>query len=221
MMGGIHTDINGATEMKGLWAAGEAACNSLHGANRLGANSTSECLVWGKITGKLAAEYALNHRSTASSIPEQQIIEEEKRIYDGLFRGRGKVNPYEIRKELTDIMDAKAHVFRSEKDLGEGLKSVRDLKMQAWRHVDDQATEYNTNFINVMEIDSMMRIAEIVLAGAFNRRESRGAHARIDYMKRDDTNFLKHTLAYLGTQGPKLAWHPVRFTRYAPMERKY
>src|ERR1041384_781398 len=170
MMGGIHTDINGATDRKGLWAAGEAACNSLHGANRLGANSTSECLVWGKITGKLAAEYALNHRSTASSIPEQQIIEEEKRIYDGLFRGRGKVNPYEIRKELTDIMDAKAHVFRSEKDLGEGLKSVRDLKMQAWRHVDDQATEYNTNFINVMEIDSMMRIAEIVLAGAFNRQ---------------------------------------------------
>jgi len=221
MMGGIHTDINGATEMKGLWAAGEAACNSLHGANRLGANSTSECLVWGKITGKLAAEYALNHRNTASSISEQQIIEEEKRIYDGLFRGRGQVNPYEIRKELTDIMDAKAHVFRSEKDLGEGLKSVRDLRMQAWRHVDDQANEYNTNFINVMEIDSMMRIAEIVLAGAFNRRESRGAHARIDYLKRDDTNFLKHTLAYLGTQGPKLAWHPVRFTRYAPMERKY
>jgi succinate dehydrogenase / fumarate reductase flavoprotein subunit len=221
MMGGIHTDTNGATEMKGLWAAGEAACNSLHGANRLGANSTSECLVWGKITGKLAAEYALNHRNTASSISEQQIIEEEKRIYDGLFRGRGQVNPYEIRKELTDIMDAKAHVFRSEKDLGEGLKSVRDLKMQAWRHVDDQANEYNTNFINVMEIDSMMRIAEIVLAGAFNRRESRGAHARIDYLKRDDTNFLKHTLAYLGIQGPKLAWHPVRFTRYAPMERKY
>jgi succinate dehydrogenase / fumarate reductase flavoprotein subunit len=221
MMGGIHTDINGATEMKGLWAAGEAACNSLHGANRLGANSTSECLVWGKITGKLAAEYALNHRNTASSISEQQIIEEEKRIYDGLFRGRGQVNPYEIRKALTDIMDAKAHVFRSEKDLGEGLMSVRDLKMQAWRHVDDQANEYNTNFINVMEIDSKMIIAEIVFAGAFNRRESRGAHARIDYMKRDDTNFLKHTLAYLGIQGPKLTWHPVRFTRYAPMERKY
>src|SRR5207248_6589835 len=128
---------------------------------RLGADSTSECLVWRKITGKLGAAYALKQRSTASAISEQQIIEGEKRIYDGLFRGRGEINPYEIRKELTDIMDAKAHVFRSEKDLGEGLKSVRDLKIQAWRHVDDKATEYNTNFINVMEIDSMMRIAEI------------------------------------------------------------
>ena len=221
MMGGIHTNINGATEMNGLWAAGEAACNSLHGANRLGANSTSECLVWGKITGKLAAEHALRHRSNASAISEQQIIEEEKRIYDGLFRGRGEINPYEIRKELTDIMDAKAHVFRSEKDLAEGLKKVRELKMQAWKHVDDKANEYNTNFINVMEIDSMIRIADIVLTGAFNRRESRGAHARIDYLNRDDTNFLKHTLAYFSAQGPRLAWHPVTFTRYAPMERKY
>jgi succinate dehydrogenase / fumarate reductase flavoprotein subunit len=221
MMGGIHTNINGATEMNGLWAAGEAACNSLHGANRLGANSTSECLVWGKITGKLAAEYALKHRSTTSAISEQQIIEEEKRIYDGLFKGRGEVNPYEVRKELTDIMDAKAHVFRTDKDLAEGLKKVRHLKMQAWKHVDDQANEYNTNFINVMEIDSMIRTAEIVLKGAFNRRESRGAHARIDYINRDDTNFLKHTLAYFSAEGPRLAWHPVTFTRYAPMERKY
>jgi succinate dehydrogenase / fumarate reductase, flavoprotein subunit len=220
MMGGIHTNINGATEMKGLWAAGEAACNSLHGANRLGANSTSECLVWGRITGRLAAEYALDN-SSVSSISQDQVIEEEKRIYDGLFRNRGQVNPYEIRKELTDTMDAKAHIFRNEKDLAEGLKKVRHLKQQAWKHVDDHAKEYNTNFINVMEIDSMIRIAEIVLAGAFNRCESRGAHARTDYPNRDDINFLKHTLGYLTTQEPKMSWYPVTFTRYAPMERKY
>ena len=220
MMGGIHTNINGATEMTGLWAAGEAACNSLHGANRLGANSTSECLVWGRITGRLAAEYAVDHPSV-SSISQHQVIEEEKRIYDGLFRSRGQVNPYEIRKELTDTMDAKAHIFRNEKDLAEGLKKVRHLKQQAWKHVDDHAKEYNTNFINVMEIDSMLRTAEIVLAGAFNRRESRGAHARTDYPNRDDINFLKHTIGYLTTQEPKMSWHPVTFTRYAPMERKY
>lgn len=220
MMGGIHTNINGATEMKGLWAAGEAACNSLHGANRLGANSTSECLVWGRITGRLAAEYALDN-SSVSSISQDQVIEEEKRIYDGLFRSRGQVNPYEIRKELTDTMDAKAHIFRNEKDLAEGLKKVRHLKQQTWKHVDDHAKEYNTNFINVMEIDSMIRIAEIVLAGAFNRCESRGAHARTDYPNRDDINFLKHTLGYLTTQEPKMSWHPVTFTRYAPMDRKY
>jgi succinate dehydrogenase / fumarate reductase, flavoprotein subunit len=113
MMGGINSNIDGATEMNGLWSAGEAACNSTHGANRLGANSTSECLVWGRITGELAAQYALKSKGSSSSISEQDVIEEEKRIYDGIFRGRGEVNPYEIRKELTDTMDAKAYVFRN------------------------------------------------------------------------------------------------------------
>jgi succinate dehydrogenase / fumarate reductase flavoprotein subunit len=220
MMGGIHTNIDGATEMNGLWAAGEAACNSTHGANRLGANSTGECLVWGTITGKLAAQYAIDHKS-ALAIPEHQIIEEEKRIYDEIFRGKGEVNPYEVRKELTDAMDAKAHVFRNEQGLLEGLKKVRDLKALAWKHVDDQEKEYNTNYINVMEIDSMLRTAEIVLVGALNRHESRGAHARTDYLNRDDINFLKHTLAYYAIEGPKMAWHPVTLTRYAPVERKY
>ncbi|MFL6506329.1 MAG: succinate dehydrogenase/fumarate reductase flavoprotein subunit [Nitrososphaeraceae archaeon] len=232
MMGGIHTNIDGATEMAGLWAAGEAACNSTHGANRLGANSTSECLVWGKITGELAAQYALKQGNGALSIAEQPIADEEKRIYDGIFRGRGNANPYEIRKELTDMMDSKAYVFRDEKGLTEALKRLRQLKTETWKHVDDQAKEYNTNFINVMELDSMLRIAEVVLMGAFNRRESRGAHARTDYQSRDDINFLKHTLAYFTTaeggvvEGgaggqPRMAWHPVTFTRYAPMERKY
>jgi succinate dehydrogenase / fumarate reductase flavoprotein subunit len=223
MMGGIHTDINGATEMNGLWAAGEAACNSLHGANRLGANSTSECLVWGKITGKLAAEYALDHKSDLLVISEQQVIEEEKRTYDGIFRGRGQINPYEVRKELTDTMDAKAHVYRNEKDLAEGLKKVRELKRATWKHVDDQAKEYNTNFINVMELDSMLRTAEVVLMGALNRHETRGAHAMMEYPKRDDINFLKHTLAYYTgcAADPKIQWFPVTFTHYAPVERHY
>jgi succinate dehydrogenase / fumarate reductase, flavoprotein subunit len=220
MMGGIHTNIDGATEMNGLWAAGEAACNSTHGANRLGANSTGECLVWGTITGKLAAQYAINHKSPLA-IPERQIIEEEKRIYDRIFRGKGEVNPYEVRKELTDTMDAKAHVFRNEQGLLEGLNKVRDLKALAWKQGDDQEKEYNTNYINVMEIDSMLRTAEIVLVGALNRHESRGAHARADYLNRDDVNFLKHTLAYYTIEGPKMAWHPVTLTRYAPVERKY
>jgi succinate dehydrogenase / fumarate reductase, flavoprotein subunit len=220
MMGGIHANIDGATELAGLWAAGEAACNSTHGANRLGANSTSECIVWGRITGALAAKYALDHR--AASVPEQQVIEEEKRIYDGLFRGSGNVNAYEVRKQLTDTMDDKAYVFRSEQSLTEALKKVMELKAAMWKHVDDKAREYNTNFLNVMEIDSMLRTAEVVLMGALNRRESRGAHSRTDYPYRDDTNFLRHTLAYFtGNGGPKMTWHPVTFTRYAPMERKY
>jgi succinate dehydrogenase / fumarate reductase, flavoprotein subunit len=221
MMGGIHTDIDGATEMKGLWAAGEAACNSTHGANRLGANSTSECLVWGRITGEIAAKYALEHQNNSFSIPENQVANEEKRIYDGIFRGRGEVNPYIVRKEITDTMDAKAYVYRTEQDLIDGLKRIKELKRQTWKHVDDKALEYNTNFINVMELDSMFRVAEVVLIGAINRRESRGAHARIDYQYRDDNNFLRHTLAYFSEQEPKMEWHPVTFTRYVPVERKY
>lgn len=221
MMGGIHANVDGATELEGLWTAGEAACNSTHGANRLGANSTSECIVWGKITGELAANYALAGKK--GSVPEQQVIEEEKRIYDGVFRGSGGVNPYEVRKQLTDTMDDKAYVFRNEQGLAEALKKVRALKASAWKHVDDKAKEYNTNFVNVMEIDSMLRTAEVVLIGALNRKESRGAHSRTDYPYRDDANFLRHTLAYYAgnEDGPKMAWHPVTFTRYAPVERKY
>jgi succinate dehydrogenase / fumarate reductase flavoprotein subunit len=96
------------------------------------------------------------------------------------------------------------------------------LKNSTWKHVDDQSKEYNTNFTNVMEIDAMLRTAEVVLMGALNRKESRGAHARLDYPKRDDVNFLNHTLAYYNSEKePKFSWHPVIFTRYAPVERKY
>ncbi len=221
MMGGIHTDIDGRTEMDGLWAAGEAACNSTHGANRLGANSTSECLVWGKITGMLAAVYAYTHLNRSIDIPNDKILLEEKRIYDGIFRGRGNVNPYEIKKELTDMMDKNAYVFRNEDGLTEGLKKARELSKLAWNHVDDKAKEYNTNFVNVMELDSILRVSEIILMGALNRKESRGAHSRTDYPNRDDINFLKHTLAYYNKAEPHLAWHPVKFTQYAPVERKY
>jgi succinate dehydrogenase / fumarate reductase, flavoprotein subunit len=220
MMGGIHTNIDGNTEIIGLWAAGEASCNSTHGSNRLGANSTSECLVWGRITGKLAAEYALN-KDRASFINAEQVNKEEKRIYDGIFRGRGEVNPYEVRKSLTDNMDSKAYVFRDNEGLSEGIKRLIHLRDMTWKHVDDRAKEYNTNFFNVMETDSMLRIAEVVLMGAYIRQESRGAHARTDFPKRDDLNFLKHTLAYYSNDRPHMAWHPVTFTRYAPVERKY
>jgi succinate dehydrogenase / fumarate reductase, flavoprotein subunit len=219
MMGGIHTNIDGSTEMSGLWAAGEASCNSTHGSNRLGANSTSECLVWGRITGELAARHA--GRKDTPSIAGEQVSQEEKRIYDGIFRGEGNVNPYDIRKMLTDTMDDKAYVFRDGTGLREGLEHIKELKSAAWKHVDDKAKEYNTNFYNVMEIDSMLRIAEIVLMGAYIRRESRGAHARTDYSARDDVNFLKHTLAYYSGNEPLMKWHPVTFTRYAPVERKY
>jgi succinate dehydrogenase / fumarate reductase flavoprotein subunit len=220
MMGGIHTDINGATELQGVWAAGEAACNSVHGSNRLGANSTSECIVWGRITGELAVNY-IEKGFQSTSWPHHLVGAEETRIYDGIFRGNGDVNPYEIRQELTDTMNEKAYVFRNEENLIAGLKKIRQLKKETWKHVDDKAKEYNTNFSNVMELDSMFRVAEIVLIGAINRKESRGAHARTDYTKRDDANFLHHTLAYYDSKEPIMKTHPVTITKYKPVERKY
>ena len=220
MMGGIHSNIDGATELQGVWAAGEAACNSVHGSNRLGANSTSECIVWGNITGTLAAEY-IEKGVPSSPWPHHIITAEENRIYDGIFRGNGDANPYEIRQELTDTMNDKAHVFRDEKGLVEGLKKIRQLRELTWKHVDDKAKEYNTNFSNVMELDSMFRVSEVVLVGAINRKESRGAHARSDYPKRDDTNFLHHTLAYFDPKEPIMKTHPVTITNYQPVERKY
>lgn len=220
MMGGIHTNIDGVTELTGMWAAGEAACNSVHGSNRLGANSTSECIVWGKITGKLAAEYALDGMPS-EPFPHNLVKLEEKRIYDGIFRGRGDVNPYEVRQEMSDMMTEKAYVFRNHDELAAGLKKLRSLQSQTWKHVDDSAKEYNTNFVNVMELDSMFRAAETILVGAINRKESRGAHTRIDYPKRNDDSFLHHTLAYLGPDKPIMRTHPVTITRYEPVERKY
>jgi succinate dehydrogenase / fumarate reductase flavoprotein subunit len=219
MMGGVHTDIDGATEIQGIWAAGEAACNSTHGANRLGANSTSECIVWGKITGELAARYVLD--AMTSPFPLHLVSLEEKRIYDGIFRGHGDANPYEIKQQVTDIMNEKAYVFRNEKDLVDGLKKLRDLKEKTWKHVEDKASQYNTNFTNVLELDSIFRIAEVILVGAIKRKESRGAHARTDYPARDDKNFLHHTLAYYDIKEPILKEHPVTITKYKPVERKY
>lgn len=219
MMGGIHVNIDGATEMQGLWAAGEAACVSINGANRLGANSTGECLVWGKYTGEFAAKYALEN--SFGEISNAMVAKEEKRIYDGIFHGAGKENPYQIKKELTDLMDDKAYVFRTGEDLATAIKKVKELQERTWKHVDDKAKEYNTNFTNVMELDSMLRTCEIVLLGAYHRLESRGAHARLDYPNRDDENFLKHTLVYYTGDGPKIGYHPVTITKYKPVERHY
>ncbi len=220
MMGGIHTNIDGATELHGVWAAGEAACNSAHGANRLGANSTSECIVWGKITAQHAVDY-IEQNTHKYQFPIYMVKTEEKRIYDDIFHGSGKINPYEVRQELTDTLNDKAYVYRNESELISGLQKIRKLRNTTWKNVDDHAKEYNTNFINVMEIDSMFRIAEVVLLGAIHRKESRGSHARTDFPQRDDRNFLYHTLVYHDLNEPIMRKYPVKITKYKPVERKY
>ena len=218
-MGGIHANIDGATQVKGLWSAGEAACISVNGANRLGTNSTAICLVWGGITGAAAAEYAMHHES--ANFPQQGVMQEEKRVYDGIFHGGGRENPYEIKHELEKTMDEYANVFRTGEGLAEALKRVRALKGRAYQHVEDKSREYNMNFVNVLELQSMLDVAETVLAGAHARQESRGAHFRTDFPKRDDTHWLKHTLAYMTTNGLRLDYCPVTITRFQPKERTY
>jgi succinate dehydrogenase / fumarate reductase flavoprotein subunit len=219
MMGGIRTNMKAETPIAGLWSAGEAACVSINGANRLGANSTAECLVFGAQAGAAAGIHALS--SPAPTIEKQTLAREEKRLFDEILHGAGTENPYEIHNEVQTIMDRSAYVYRSGEGLANGLKELRELHKRAYRHVDDQAKEYNTNFINVLELEAMFDVAEIILVGALARTESRGAHSRVDYPKRDDQNWLKHTLAYSSPAGPRLEYSPVTITKYAPAERHY
>jgi len=219
VMGGIDTDIDGATKLKGLWSAGEAACISINGANRLGANSTAECLVFGKIAGSEAAKYAEGrpHQQPAN----EQVMLEEKRIFDGIFHGRGGTNPYEVRDALQKVMAQDAFVFRTGEGLSEALRTIRELKEKDFLHCEDKSRVYNTNLSDVLEVESMLLVAEIVVAGALARTESRGAHYRRDYPSRDDKTWLKHTLAYYGADGLKLDYSAVNITRYQPAERHY
>jgi succinate dehydrogenase / fumarate reductase flavoprotein subunit len=219
VMGGIDTDINGATKMKGLWAAGEAACVSINGANRLGANSTSECLVWGKMTGAEAARYA-EGRSVLTP-PNELGLLEERRIFDGVFHGKGGTNPYDVRDSLQKLMSKDAFVFRTGEGLSEALRAIRELKKKDFVHCEDKSRVYNTNLSDVLEVEGMLAVAEVVVAGALARTESRGAHFRRDYPDRDDGNWLKHTLAYPGPEGPSLGYSPVKITKYQPAERHY
>ncbi len=219
VMGGVDTDIDGATKLKGFWSAGEAACVSINGGNRLGANSTAECLVWGKITGAEAARFAAG-RSYPGSGGEQAMIE-EKRIFDGIFHGKGGTNPYEVRDALQRVMAKDAFVYRTGEGLSEALATIRELRRKDFLHCEDKSRVYNTNLSDVLEVESMLTVAEVVVAGALARTESRGAHFRRDYPKRDDKNWLKHTLAYAGADGPRLEYSAVKITKYQPAERHY
>jgi len=218
VMGGIDVNIDGATKLKGLWAAGEAACVSINGANRLGANSTAECLVWGR-------SQARRRRSTPKEgrgrRPREKVQLEEKRIFDGIFHGSGSTNPYEIRDALQKVMAKDAFVYRTGAGLAEALSTIRELKTKDFLHVEDKGRVYNTNLSDVLEVESMLDVAEVVVAGALARTESRGAHARRDFPARDDANWLKHTLAYLGPDGPRLEYSAVAMTKYQPTERHY
>ncbi|MEM2421458.1 MAG: succinate dehydrogenase/fumarate reductase flavoprotein subunit [Acidilobaceae archaeon] len=227
-MGGIHTDtyyralnIDGQW-VRGLFVAGEAAAASIHGANRLGSNSTTECLVSGRIAGLLAAEYALRVRE-AKSPPRERSVEEEKWVYS-LVRRESGVATYQIRRELQETMSDKFYVFRNGDDMNSGLLKMLKLRsmLRNEAYVEDKSRVYNTDLILAIETLNMLDVALVIAKSAIARTESRGAHYRMDYSKRNDAEWLKHTLALrYGEDDVKLSYEPVRITTWKPVERKY
>jgi succinate dehydrogenase / fumarate reductase flavoprotein subunit len=220
-MGGIETDIHGATKIPGIWAAGEAACSSLHGANRLGTNSTAECLVWGTLCGEAIARY-LDGDAPLVYLPEPRVAEEEKRVFSFAAEKRGSENPYHLRYALRAIMDRHVGVHRSGAELAKALDRIREIKERFHRvAVADKSRVYNSNLVSVLELENLLDLAEVTAVSALAREETRGAHARTDFPKRDDAAWLKHTLAVRTDHGPRLHYKPVTITRWPPAERKY
>jgi succinate dehydrogenase / fumarate reductase flavoprotein subunit len=220
-MGGVEADIHGHTRAENIWAAGEVACHSLHGANRLGCNSTAECLVWGGITGGEIAEY-LATDPKLSDMPEAKAREEEKRIFGGLLKQSGTESPAYIRRELRALMDKHAGVYRTGESMKEGLAKIAELE-QRFRQItiQDKGRIYNTNLIQALETENMLELAEVLLFSGLAREESRGAHSRTDFSKRDDEKFLAHSMVYNADGKPRLEYKPVTITTWKPVERKY
>jgi succinate dehydrogenase / fumarate reductase flavoprotein subunit len=220
-MGGIEADIDGRTKVENIWAAGEVACHSMHGANRLGCNSTAECLVWGGITGGEISKY-LGQGAKLGDMVEAKAQEEEKRIFAGLLQQSGTEKPGQIRRELRTLMDKHAGVYRTGESMQEGLNKIADLK-QRFRKIaiQDKSRIYNTNLIQALETENMLELAEVLLFAGLARQESRGAHARTDFSKRDDEKFLGHSVVYFTGGKPRLEYKAVTITNWAPVERKY
>jgi succinate dehydrogenase / fumarate reductase flavoprotein subunit len=220
-MGGIEADIDGRTKAENIWAAGEVACHSMHGANRLGCNSTAECLVWGGITGGEISKY-LATDPKLSAMPEDKAREEERRIFEGLLHQSGTENPAHIRRELRTLMDKHAGVYRTGESMKEGLRKIAELRERFRKiSIQDKSRIYNTNLIQALETENMLELAEVLLFAGDAREESRGGHARTDFSKRDDEKFLVHSMVYYTGGKPRLEYKPVTITNWKPVERKY
>lgn len=233
-MGGIPTDADGRVivgedqVVQGFFAAGECACASVHGANRLGTNSLLEATVYGRRTGQTIANFLVSERQSGylPPIPDSAIRAAEDEIRSLMSR-TGRENGADIRKELQSTMFMNAGVYRSPDKLEQELGVIQDLRDRFERiSLDDKSRRYNTEIIETLELAHMLEFSECIVAGALARQESRGAHARRDFPKRDDANWMKHTLAYLQPNGrPRLEYKAVRYgpdgPRFQPEERKY
>jgi succinate dehydrogenase / fumarate reductase flavoprotein subunit len=219
-MGGVDTDVWGATSLEGLYAAGEVACVSVHGANRLGGNALMETITYGKRAGQAAAEYALSH--TTVVVPESTVADAERELQDLLDRAGGE-RPHSIRDEMAETMHENFGVFRREDEMrrqGEIVAGLRDRYERVV--VDDKGDVFNNDLTQALELGFLLELAACMVEAGLARKESRGAHARPhDYPKRDDENFMRHTLVTWENGRPKLDWTPVRVTQWEPEERKY
>jgi fumarate reductase flavoprotein subunit len=222
MMGGVHTDINGATPLPGLYAAGETACVSINGANRLGSNSLPELLVFGARAGKAAAEYAslgieINPRIIA------QKTDEHRRLEHDLLNKKGTERIATIRDEMQKSMEQSSGIYRSGESLKQGMADIRRLQERfANLAIEDHSRTFNTERVSALELACMLDVAESIVTAATRREESRGAHQRTDFPKRDDQRYLAHSLIYRNADGSaRVDYIPVTITRWPPAERVY
>ena len=219
-MGGVDTDVWGQTEITGLYAAGECACVSVHGANRLGGNALMETITFGRRVGQHAADWSLTHTTVA--VPESQPADAERELRQLLARNKGE-RPWAIRDELASTMHENFGVFRREdqmKQQGEIIDALRERFAEVV--VEDKGTLFNNDVTQALELGFLLDLAECMIPAGIERRESRGAHARPhDYPERDDENFLRHTLTRLVDGSVELDWKPVTITRFPPKERTY
>jgi fumarate reductase flavoprotein subunit len=223
MMGGIHTDINGATPLDGLYAAGETACVSINGANRLGSNSLPELLVFGARAGRAAAGYAAGAPEPPPAVEAQARDEIRRLDRDLRDRDGGRERISAIRTEMQDAMEQGAGIYRAGDTLAKAADKLRELQERS-RHavLDDTSKAFNTERIAAIELSFMLDIAESIVQSATQREESRGAHQRTDFPARDDGRYLAHSLVHPTADGPgRVEYLPVTITRWPPGERVY
>jgi len=223
MMGGVHTDIEGATPVGGLYAAGEVACVSINGSNRLGSNSLPECLVFGARAGRAAARYAAAAPEPGAAAAAQ-ARDEERRLEGGLReRADGREPIADLRTAMQEVMEESAGIFRTGGFLSKGADALRELQERsASLAIEDHSREFNTQVVAALELANMLDVAEAIIACALRREESRGAHQRLDFPARDDDRFLAHSLIRRGAEGAhQVDYLPVTLTRWPPGERVY
>ena len=223
MMGGVSTDINGATPIAGLFAAGEVACVSINGANRLGSNSLPECLVFGARAGRAAAQYASSQPAPNGKAIAQADDERRRLESEFLNKTGGKERIATIRTEMQASMEKSAGIYRDEALLSEGANNLRELQ-ERYRDInlDDRSRTFNTELESALELGFMLDVAESMVQCALHRTESRGAHQRMDYPARDDQKFLAHSLVHRNADGTaRVGYQAVTITRWPPAERIY